>query len=271
MVTTQKFLLELRAKSKAYFQSLRDHLLAEFAAVDPKAKLEKKSWDRPGGGGGTMGVIRGPVVEKAGANFSEVFGEKYPAIEGKHKDKPFYATGVSTIAHMQNPHAPIGHMNLRYLEVGDTCWYGGGADLTPCIEYEEDTSLFHKTLEKACADYSDQAYEKYANWCKEYFFIKHRNQERGVGGIFFDYLEEEPEKTFLFVQKVGAAYAEAFFSILKKRIQMTYGDKEKERQEYWRGRYVEFNLLYDRGTRFGLMTGGNLDAIFVSLPPKVRW
>jgi len=165
----------------------------------------------------------------------------------------------------------IGHMNLRYLEVGDTCWFGGGADLTPCVEYAEDTTFFHETLKAACADYSDSAYEKYSKWCAEYFYIKHRKEERGVGGIFFDYLEDDPAKTFEFVKRVGAAYIDAFFAIQKKRIEMPYNDQNKEKQEYWRGRYVEFNLLYDRGTRFGLMTGGNLDAIFVSLPPKVRW
>jgi coproporphyrinogen III oxidase len=267
---TEKLAL-IRTQAKAYFVSLQAELLAGFQKLDPVAKLEKKSWDRPGGGGGTMGVVRGTTVEKAGANFSEVHGEKYPAIESKHKDEPFYATGVSTISHMQNPHAPKGHMNLRYLEVGDTCWFGGGADLTPCMKYEEDTRAFHAALEGACKTYSSDAYQKYSKWCEEYFYIKHRKEERGVGGIFFDYLEEDPLKTFEFVKSVGAAYAKVFFDIQHKRTPMEYSEEQKIEQEYWRGRYVEFNLLYDRGTRFGLMTGGNLDAIFVSLPPKVRW
>lgn len=260
-----------KANAIEYFQSMQTRLLNAFAQLDPSASVEKKKWDRPNGGGGQMAVVRGPKVEKAGANFSEVYGDKYPSIEEDLKDKPFFATGVSTICHMENPYAPIGHMNLRFLSVGNRCWFGGGADLTPMKPFQEDTELFHKTLKDACDTYKPVAYSKFQKECENYFFIKHRNQERGVGGIFFDYLEEDLESVFDFIKKVGTAYIDAFFSIQKKRMDMEYTQDEKVAQEYWRSRYVEFNLLYDRGTRFGLLTGGNLEAIFVSMPPKVRW
>jgi coproporphyrinogen III oxidase len=247
-------------------------LLNSFDKIDGIAKSEKKPWTRTEGeGGGTMGVIRGKVVEKAGCNVSAVSGKEYPAIEGEHKGKPFWAAGVSTITHMYNPNAPIAHMNVRCLEVGDTFWVGGGADLTPFKVFDEDTKDFHKALKEACSIWGDDSYERYKKWCDEYFFIPHRNSPRGVGGIFFDYLKGDFDKLTRFLNNVTDAYCEVYPMILEKRKSLRFSQEEKEGQLYWRGRYAEFNLAWDRGTRFGLMTGGNTEAIFVSLPPVVKW
>jgi coproporphyrinogen III oxidase len=254
------------------YRSLQKKLWEGFEQVDGKAKIEPKQWQSNNlEGGGTMGVIRGSVVEKAGANFSEVSGPSYPAIEGEHKGKPFYATGISTITHMMNPHAPIGHMNVRLLEVGDKFWIGGGADMTPFIKYEEDTKAFHEAMREACLVLSPEAYDKYSKWCDEYFYIKHRQSIRGIGGVFFDYLELPFEKALEFQEAVGNAYVQTFIDILKRRKDTPFTEEEKDGQLYWRGRYVEFNLVYDRGTTFGLKSGGNVEAIFVSLPPVVKW
>ncbi len=261
----------------ALFRSVQARLARAFEEIDGKAKVEFKSWDRPAnpsgtsGGGGTMGVIRGEVVEKAGANVSRVIGDRYPAIEGQHKDKPFFAAGVSTITHMYNPHAPIAHMNVRLLEVGDTFWVGGGADLTPFKQYREDTEDFHLALKNACAGRGAGVYEKYKAWCDEYFYIPHRQSIRGVGGIFFDYLEGEFSELLSFLEAVSSAYVTVYPEILKRRAHLPFTEEDKEGQLRWRARYAEFNLVYDRGTKFGLLSGGNTEAIFVSMPPVVKW
>lgn len=223
-------------------------------------------------GGGTMGVIRGAVVEKAGVNVSKVMGDEYPAIEGEYKGKPFSANGVSTITHMHNPYAPIGHMNVRLLEVGTDFWVGGGADMTPFKQFDDDTREFHMALENACVQTVGRAeYERFKAWCDEYFYIPHRKSIRGVGGVFFDYIKGDFAKLFDLTSLVADAYATVFPKILARRAATPYHADDKEGQLYWRGRYAEFNLVYDRGTKFGLMTGGNTDAIFVSLPPVVKW
>lgn len=252
--------------------SVQAKLLTAFEDVDQAAKAQKTSWDRGAGlGGGTMGVIRGKVVEKAGCNVSAVSGPEYPAIEGEHKGKPFWAAGVSTITHMYNPMAPIAHMNVRCLEVGDTFWVGGGADLTPFKEFSEDTRDFHAALEDACQGERHGTYAKYKAWCDEYFYIPHRKSVRGVGGIFFDYIKGDFDELVNFLEKVTSAYCMVYPEILHRRKNLSFSDADKEAQLYWRGRYAEFNLAWDRGTRFGLMTGGNTEAIFVSLPPVVKW
>ncbi|MFK7872607.1 MAG: oxygen-dependent coproporphyrinogen oxidase [Oligoflexales bacterium] len=262
---------EQKQRAEKFFQDLQDRLMARLEEVDGSSKAERKSWERPGGGGGRMSVLRGEVVEKAGVNFSSVQGDEYPSIEEQYKGKPFTAMGTSTVTHMMNPYAPIGHMNVRMLQVGDDFWFGGGGDLTPCIEFEEDTKSFHAALKKACDQYRPEAYDEYSKWCKEYFYIKHWKSERGVGGVFFDYVKGDFEEVFAFVQNVANAYVQVFPDILLKRRDTSYTEEEKEKQLRWRGRYAEFNLAYDRGTRFGLMTGGNPEAIFVSLPPVVKW
>ncbi len=265
---------EQKQAVKTYLLDLQDRLVASFESIDGKGKFEKKSWPRPEGGGGTMTVMRSQIVEKAGVNFSEVHGEKYPALEGEHAGKPFFATGVSTIGHLMNPFAPIGHMNVRLLEVGETFWFGGGADLTPCNPFEEDTKAFHAALKAACDKNpigGTVSYEKFTKWCDEYFYIPHRQSIRGVGGIFYDYLKGDFNELFAFMRAVGDAYATVYPSILKKRINTEYTEVDREKLLYWRGRYAEYNLVYDRGTKFGLMTNGNVEAIFVSLPPLVKW
>ncbi|MDD9951802.1 MAG: oxygen-dependent coproporphyrinogen oxidase [Zetaproteobacteria bacterium] len=260
------------AEAQDFFRSVQERLMAAFAQVDPEGREERESWQRPAGGGGTMAVMRGPVVEKAGANFSCVHGDNYPTTESEHAGKSFMASGVSSITHMANPHAPIGHMNVRLIQVGeDKFWFGGGADLTPCIRYEEDTQAFHAALRDACGLLDSEAYARYSKWCDEYFYIQHRQEVRGVGGVFFDYLEGSFAQLFPFVQAVANAYVEVFPRILQKRCRLPFTEEEKEQQLFWRGRYAEFNLVYDRGTRFGLLTGGNTKAIFVSLPPVVKW
>ena len=266
-----KLLPEHRERLQAFLSDARDRLAARLEAVDGTGKIQSKSWVRPEGGGGTMAVLRGAVCEKAGVNISSVSGPEYPAIEGEHRGKPFTAAGLSTITHMMNPHAPIAHMNVRMLEVGDSFWIGGGADLTPFIQYEDDTRDFHAALEEACKAWAPDCHPKFRAWCDEYFYIPHRQSCRGVGGIFFDYLEGDFDRCLGFMKAVTDAYTDIYPRILERRKGVPWTEEEKEGQLYWRGRYAEFNLAWDRGTRFGLMTGGNTEAIFVSLPPTVKW
>lgn len=263
-----------RQKQQVYHLccDLQDRLTVLLEEVDGKGQAVSKRWQKTdGGGGGESRVIRGDVVEKAGINCSQVWGARYPRLDRDESDKPYYATGLSTICHMTNPHAPIGHMNIRLLEVGDKFWFGGGADLTPCIIYQEDRRDFHDHLRQVCDDHEVGDYQKFSQWCDEYFFIKHRNSPRGVGGIFFDYLEGDFEKLLSFVKEVASAYCDIYPKILRRRQHLMFSDAEREQLLYWRGRYVEFNLVYDRGTHFGLKTGGNIEAILVSLPPTVKW
>jgi len=273
--------MALRAEQRecvlTYFIELQERLLEAFLQVNGGGQIQGREWVRGEGGGGTMGVLRGEVVEKAAANRSAVHGTDYPGgldLKGELKGKPFSAAGVSTICHMRNPFAPIGHMNVRLLEVGDTFWFGGGADLTPCFPFEEDTKEFHLALRAACDSHPCQgmvSYDKFSKWCDEYFYIPHRKSVRGVGGIFFDYLQGDFDALFAFLRCIGDTYAEVYPRILMRRKDHPFTPEEKEQQLYWRGRYAEYNLIYDRGTKFGLMTGGNTEAIFVSLPPVVKW
>jgi coproporphyrinogen III oxidase len=262
---------EQKNKALEFFICAQKRLAKELEKVDGSAHFDFKNWNHKEGGGGTIGVMRGDVVEKTGVNISAVSGKSYPNIEKEYKNKPFFAAGLSTITHMKNPHAPIGHMNVRMIDLGDKFWFGGGADLTPCFEYAEDRKEFHAFLEKACNNYDVGSYEKFSKWCDEYFYISHRKKVRGVGGIFFDYLEGDFEKLFSFIKNVFDAYTSVFPRILEKRKNMLYDEKQKDQQLHWRGHYAEFNLIYDRGTRFGILSGGNPEAIFVSLPPEVKW
>ena len=267
-----KLLPQNRLRLQAYFEDARNRLAAKLEAVDGIGKIQLKPWTRDQGGGGTMAILRGLVVEKAGVNISSVSGPEYPALNSDDKGgKPFTAAGLSTITHMMNPHAPIAHMNVRMLEVGDTFWIGGGADLTPFIDYEDDTRDFHAAMEKACLAWAPDCYPKFRAWADEYFYIPHRKSIRGVGGIFFDYLEGDFDRCLGFMKAVTDAYIDIYPQILARRKIMPWTEEEKEGQLYWRGRYAEFNLAWDRGTKFGLMTGGNTEAIFVSLPPTVKW
>lgn len=270
-----KLTAKQRETTIAYLEDLQRRLMKSLETVDGSgARFAAKEWKRPEGGGGRMAVLRGPVVEKAGVNWSDVSGPKYPAVEHEYAGKPFTATGVSTICHMTNPYAPIGHMNVRILEVGDTFWIGGGADMTPCFPSDQDTAELHAALKAACDDNPCGglvSYDKLKKWCDEYFYIPHRKEVRGVGGIFYDYLQGEFEPLFAFMRAVGDAYARVYPAILERRKSHPYTEAEREKLLHWRGRYAEYNLIYDRGTKFGLASGGNYEAIFASLPPVVKW
>ncbi len=227
-------------------------------------------------GGGAMNVIRAAVLEKSAVNLSIVKGSKYPALEGEYAGKPFSAGGVSLISHPRNPYAPIIHLNVRTIAVknGDnvTQWIGGGADLTPMIKFEEDTSLFHNHMRKSCTtSFKTEDYEKFKKWADEYYYIPHRGEMRGIGGTFFDFLPYEGEHSLEFLLQIGQQAAHAYASIVSHRMNTPYDSELEEKHLYWRSRYAEFNLVYDRGTKFGLMTGGNTEAILCSMPPRVKW
>lgn len=269
-----------------WFKSLQDHICKrlekiEFDSDPNRAKtFTEKQWNRsengPDEGGGRMRVLQGgSVFEKAGVNFSAVYGEfteKFrKEIPGTEESGKFWASGISIVIHPKNPYVPIIHMNTRCIQTGKH-WFGGGADLTPCIPFEEDTNYFHQEFKKVCDEYSENAYADYKKWCDEYFYLPHRNEPRGIGGIFFDYLNSgNAIKDFDFVKAVGEAFINTYEVIVRRRMQMEWGEAEKKVQLLKRGRYVEFNLLYDRGTRFGLMTNGNTEAILMSLPPQAHW
>jgi coproporphyrinogen III oxidase len=275
-----------RAMAETWFAELRDRICAEFEAIedefagtrsksDSPARFERRDWQRPGGGGGTISVMRGGVFEKVGVNISTVSGEFSPEfrneIPGASEDPRFWASGISLVAHMCSPLVPAAHMNTRHI-VTSKAWFGGGADLTPIYPDEDAAKEFHAALGAACASYDSASYERFKTWCDEYFFLKHRNEPRGAGGIFFDYLDSgDRERDFAFVRSVGEAFLTAFAAIVRPRMGLTWTEEQRRHQLVRRGRYVEFNLLYDRGTVFGLKTGGNPEAILMSLPPLVAW
>ena len=275
--------------ARGWFESLRDRICAEFEAIEAEAGCDARfsymPWDReaeglaPGeGGGGVRGVMTGRVFEKVGVNVSTVSGEFAPdfaeSIHGAGEDPSFFATGISLVAHMANPHVPAVHMNTRFLATTKR-WFGGGADLNPPIPYQEDTDAFHARLRAACAPFGPDVYERYAKWAEDYFYIPHRGVHRGVGGIFYDHLEcgddAEYDRNFQLTQAVGEAFLDIFPQIVRRPMGLTYTEAERDAQLIWRGRYAEFNLVYDRGTLFGLKTGGNIDAILMSLPPLAKW
>jgi coproporphyrinogen III oxidase len=275
-------------RARAWFESLRDMICAEFEAIEREAgsdaAFEFIPWNRDTddgteGGGGVRGQMKGKVFEKVGVNVSTVSGEFAPGfagtINGADEENPgFTATGISLVAHMANPHVPAVHMNTRFLTTSKA-WFGGGADLNPPIPYPEDTEEFHAAFRAACMGHNPTYYDKFRKWADDYFFIPHRNVARGVGGIFYDHLEcvDEAawERNFAFTEDVGKAFLDVFPKLVRKRMEQKFSDAEKQAQLEWRGRYVEFNLVYDRGTLFGLRTGGNIDAILMSLPPEVKW
>jgi coproporphyrinogen III oxidase len=276
-------------RARTWFESLRDRICAEFEAIEAEAGSDARfsytPWDReaeglaPGeGGGGVRGVMTGQVFEKVGVNVSTVGGQFAPdfaaSIHGAAEDPSFFATGISLVAHMANPHVPAVHMNTRFLATTKR-WFGGGADLNPPIPYQEDTDAFHARLRAACAPFGPDVYERYAKWAEDYFYIPHRGVHRGVGGIFYDHLEcgddVEYDRNFQLTQAVGEAFLDIFPQIVRRRMNLPFTEAEREEQLIWRGRYAEFNLVYDRGTLFGLKTGGNVDAILMSLPPLAKW
>lgn len=269
----------LKSDSSQWFQQLQNAICAEFEAIERElgsdASFQENQWNHHQNGGGKMRVMKGEVFEKVGVNFSEVWG-KFPdnfakEIPGADADPSFWACGISLVAHMKNPKVPSVHMNTRMI-VTSKSWFGGGADLTPTFEYPQDSADFHSAFQNACDAHNSEYYPKFKKWCDEYFFLPHRNEARGIGGIFYDYLDSGDKAQDLeFTKAVGSAFLEVFPKLVRRRYHEKFSPADKHQQLIKRGRYAEFNLLYDRGTRFGLMTNGNTEAILMSLPPEAVW
>ena len=269
--------------ARDWFESLRTRICAAFEKIEREAGSEAAfdyiPWDRTEsdgshGGGGVRSQMNGKIFDKVGVNVSTVHGTFSPefaaSIPGADVDPSFFATGISLVAHMANPHVPAVHMNCRFLNTTRR-WFGGGADLNPAIAYAEDTDAFHARLRAACAAHDPTFYPRFSQWAEEYFWIPHREVARGVGGIFFDRLEDHFDAHFAFTRDVGEAFLDIFPALVRKRMDQPFTDADMAQLLEFRGRYVEFNLLYDRGTLFGLKTGGNIDAILMSLPPLAKW
>lgn len=273
MVTRRDTVVDLMRTAQA-------RLCAIFEALDGTTTFVDESWERPGGGGGTARVLTaGAVFERAGVNVSAIHGARVPPsvwnARPATRDQPYFATGISMVLHPRNPYVPAFHANFRYFEAGNDWWFGGGMDMTPCYGFAEDAQHFHRTLKALCDRHDVADYAAFKATCDDYFYIKHRNEMRGIGGVFFDNLHPDGpegwERTFAFVQDGATTIESAYVPIVQRRMRMPYGERERNWQLYRRGRYVEFNLVYDRGTVFGLQTGGNIEAILMSLPPLVRW
>lgn len=278
MLDTQK------QQATTWFRSLRNAICKEFEQIEMDAEMpaqaqagcfSRKLWDRADGGGGEISLMRGRVFEKVGVNISTVYGEFSEEfrkqIPGAAEDPAFWASGISLVAHMHSPLIPAVHMNTRFI-VTTKGWFGGGADLTPMIPNDEDTGDFHAALKAACDRHDNNYYPRFKEECDKYFFLPHRNEPRGVGGIFYDYLTSDNWNNDLaFTQDVGKAFLEIYPKLVRRHMHKSWTKEQREIQLLKRGRYVEFNLLHDRGTKFGLMTGGNTEAILMSLPPEVKW
>ena len=264
---------------KNWFKDLQDLVCYQIEEIENySSNFKIKEWKRDkkkNNGGGEYRILEnGKVFEKVGVNFSEVYGkfskEFRNQIPGANKNPNFWASGISIVMHMKNPHVPAMHFNTRYISTSHS-WFGGGIDVTPCFKDNKLKSWFHSELKKCCDRHNKKYYKKYKKWCDNYFYLPHRNEARGIGGIFFDYKKDNWEKDFTFVRDVGLTFKNIFNSIIIKKNKMRWSKAEKEIQYIKRGRYVEYNLLYDKGTKFGLKTGGNVEAIFMSLPPLAKW
>ncbi len=292
-----------RDRISEFMQQFQDEVCSGLETLDGTGKFQEESWQRPEGGGGRSRVLKeGTVFEQGGVNFSEVWGKNLPPSILKQRPEAagheFYATGTSMVLHPRNPYIPTVHLNYRYFEAGPVWWFGGGADLTPYYPFAEDAAHFHRTYQAACNKHHQEYYNVFKRWCDEYFYLKHRQETRGVGGLFFDYQDGRGElyrgfnpegkaaeyskqvgeithrsweELFGFVQDCARAFLPAYVPIAEKRQATEYGEKQRNFQLYRRGRYVEFNLVYDRGTIFGLQTNGRTESILMSLPPLVRW
>lgn len=267
--------MDRRNLTSEWFKHLRDLICTKFEEIDGEGKFIQKSWQREEGGGGVMSVMKGKVFEKVGVNFSAVEGEFSPEfrkeIPGAEEDPRFFATGISLVAHMCSPLVPAVHMNTRFIETSRS-WFGGGADLNPMYEDHKDTENFHQAFKNACDRHNSEYYPKFKKWADEYFYIKHRKQNRGVGGIFYDYLNSGSfEDDFAFTKDVGETFLKIYPEIVLANKEKIWTEEQREFQLRKRGLYTEFNLVYDRGTKFGFMTGGNTEAILMSLPPVAKW
>lgn len=277
--------ISIRTRASQLFTDVQTHICKGLERIDGEGTFVSDSWQRTdhkggnGGGGVTRILSGGKVFEKAGVNFSEVFGVMAPDFAAKlgasQQELPFYATGVSLVIHPKSPMVPTTHANWRFLELGDKRWFGGGSDLTPYYLEDSDAAHFHSVLKEVCSKHSADYYPRFKKWCDEYFYLPHRGETRGVGGIFFDYLGRDDganlEELLLFVNDLGFAFTDQYLPIVERRMNEPYGERERHFQLLRRGRYVEFNLLYDRGTHFGLQTNGRIESILMSLPPEVRW
>ena len=265
-----------------YLLQLQDGICTGIAAEDRKQGFREDAWEREGGGGGrTRVLVDGAVFEQVGINFSHVSGKALPVTATAHRPelagRSFQALGVSLVIHPRNPYVPSTHMNVRFFVAGmagqaPVWWFGGGLDLTPYYGFEEDARYWHVSARDACAEFGADVYPRFKKWCDEYFYLRHRHEPRGIGGLFFDDLNEWGfARCFEFVKKIGALFLPAYLPIVRRRKDTSYGDRERDFQRYRRGRYVEFNLVYDRGTLFGLQSGGRTESILMSLPPQVNW
>ncbi len=278
-----------KKEAAAWFEALRDRICAAFEALEdalteengdsaaalPPGRFERKPWEREGGGGGTMSIMRGRLFEKVGVNISTVWGSFSPEfakqIPGAEENPRFWASGISLVAHMRSPKVPAVHMNTRHV-VTSKSWFGGGADLNPMVPVAADTEDFHTAFKTACDKHDPEYYPRFKAWCDEYFFIKHRGEARGVGGIFYDYVDTGDWAADLaFTRDVGLAFLDIYPKLVQRHMAEPWTEEDRQHQLFRRGRYAEFNLLYDRGTKFGLMTGGNPEAILMSLPPEAAW
>lgn len=270
------------AEVKSYLQQLQERICEQLAAVDGSGTFSRDDWQRPEGGGGCSRVlVDGAVIEKGGVNFSHVHGAAMPASATAHRPelagRSFQAMGVSLVIHPHNPYVPTSHANVRFFiaekpGAEPVWWFGGGYDLTPYYGFEEDCVHWHRTAQQACEPFGAELYPRFKAWCDDYFYIKHRKEPRGVGGLFFDDFNERGfDGSFAFMRAVGDSFSKAYVPLVEKRKHMAFGERERQFQLYRRGRYVEFNLVYDRGTLFGLQTGGRTESILMSMPPLVRW
>lgn len=267
---------DTRARVRAFMQSLQERITTRLEALDGGAKFVEDLWQREEGGGGRSRVLtEGTLFERGGVGFSEVYGDHLPPSILQQRPEAaghsFYVTGTSLVLHPRNPYVPTVHLNYRYFEAGPVWWFGGGADLTPYYGFREDAAHFHRTLKAACDAHQPEYYPRFKQWCDEYFYLKHRKEQRGIGGIFFDYQQGDWETLFAFAQECGNAFLPSYEPIVERRRDLPYGERERDFQLYRRGRYVEFNLVWDRGTIFGLQTDGRIESILMSLPPLVRW
>ena len=269
-------------QAESFLRELQDRICAAIERADGGAHFVEDAWTRTAGGGGRTRVLRdGAVFEQAGVNFSRVAGQPLPPSATAHRPElaggSFIATGVSLVLHPRNPYVPTAHANVRYFEaskdgVAPAWWFGGGFDLTPFYAYDEDVRAWHRVARELCLPYGAEVYPRYKQWCDEYFYLKHRDETRGVGGLFYDDMNEGGfERCFAFTRDVGQGFLDAYLPIVERRKDTPYGEREREFQLYRRGRYVEFNLVYDRGTLFGLQSGGRTESILMSLPPRVRF
>ena len=263
-----------QTQAENWFRELRNQMIGAIQKVDG-SNFEEKEWQRPGGGGGKMSILKGEIFEKVGVNISTVYGEFSEefrgSMPGTEEDPSFWASGISVVAHMKNPKIAAAHFNTRYITTKGKQWFGGGCDLTPAIPEIEETDNFHQGLKRTCDQHHQDYYDRFKKQCDEYFYLKHRKEPRGIGGIFFDYISDNFEKDLSFIKDTGQFFINFIIDNVNRKKDLNFDDNDLQALSKKRSRYVEFNLLYDRGTLFGLKTGGNIDAILMSMPPEAKW